>query len=99
MIKLPHEKLFYVYLSIVVILVISLIYHYVTYKKLSIPYADCEETDWYAKNYGKYLNSSHLGLVRGIIFGILLDRSMGVAVRNGAINGIINPLITAVGLN
>ncbi|MGL5935646.1 MAG: hypothetical protein ACRCZI_08475 [Cetobacterium sp.] len=98
MFALPHDKLFYVYISIVVILVLSLIYHFFIYRKLSIPYATCEETDAYAKKFGKYLNSSHLGLIRGIVFGILLDQSAQVAVRNGAINGIVNPLITAVGL-
>jgi hypothetical protein len=70
-------------------------YHYNTYHKLPLDEDDEEEEQ---KRYAKYINSAHLGMIKGFIFGAVLDHSVGVAIRNGAIYGLVTPIITSFGM-
>ena len=99
---LSHEQFQLIYMIIVIILTISVINSYITHETLLIPKNDNNDTDDFSEKpteveYKKYINSAHTGLIRGIIFGLLMDRNLEVAIKNGAIYGIVNPIIVYIG--
>lgn len=56
----------------------------------------CEEC--YKNEYSEYLKSSHSGMIRGIISGCLLGGfSLAPAIHQGAMFGILNPLMIHMG--
>ncbi len=72
-------------LAVFVFLVISLIYEYSC--------ADC-----YKKKNSKYLKASHSGLIRGVITGCILGNfGMITAINQGAVFGILNPIMIHLG--
>ena len=86
---LPHKQLHFVYLIICIILLISTIFHCYIHHKTTLP--DKKITD--EKDYKFYINKAQDGMIRGILFGMVLDGGVSTAIRNGAIYGIFNPLI------
>jgi len=91
----PHEQLHLVYTIICIILLLSFIFHYCIYKQLRIPYDKLSDK----KDYAFYMNKAHEGMIRGVIFAIILDGSLIATLRNGAIYGTINPLISYIGIS
>jgi hypothetical protein len=70
---------------IFIVLIISLIYE--------LSCSNC-----YRKKHSKYLKSCHSGLIRGIITGCLLGNfGMASAVQQGAIFGVLNPVMIHMG--
>jgi Ca2+/Na+ antiporter len=94
-------NLFNVYLVVVILLVISLIYHTFIYEE------ECEEIEKDTqkitkkakeKKYIDYVNMAHTGLIRGFIFGIILsDDGVETGIKNAAIYGLANPLFLHFG--
>lgn len=71
--------------SIFIVLILSLIYEY--------SFEDC-----YKKKHSKYLKACHSGLIRGVITGCVLG-NFGVisAVHQGAVFGVLNPIMMHMG--
>jgi galactitol-specific phosphotransferase system IIC component len=80
------------FVVIFVILLVSLLYHYLFVGKY-----DCasEPTE---KKYGDYIKTSHSGWIRGFIIGLLLGASpFEAAIKNAAIFGMVNPIAMYLG--
>lgn len=81
----------YAYMIIFIILCISMWYH-------TFIYDDCDVNPTKEKKYIDYINTSHSGLMRGLVFGIILgDTGIQTGIKNAAIYGIINPLFLYYG--
>ncbi len=72
-------------LAIFIVLIMSLIYEY-----------SCD--DCYKKKNSKYLKASHSGLIRGVISGCILGNfGIASAINQGAVFGILNPIMIHMG--
>jgi len=45
------------------------------------------------------MNKARDGVIRGILFGIILNGELTTAIRNGAIYGTLNPLLSFMGMS
>ncbi len=72
-------------LAVFILLLLSLIYEY-----------SCD--DCYKKKNSKYLKACHSGLIRGVITGCILG-NFGIisAINQGAVFGILNPIMLHMG--
>lgn len=92
-------EVFTLYTAIVIILILSLFYHTYFYADdpLPIPYDD-EKPIKKENTYRDYIATAHSGLLRGMVFGIILgDLGLVSGIRNAAIYGTINPLFLYMG--
>ena len=92
---IPHEQLHLVYIIICVLLLISSIYHIQLYQRLP---SSCDKLSD-KKDYDFYMNKARDGVIRGILFGIILNGELTTAIRNGAIYGTLNPLLSFMGMS
>lgn len=89
-------KIHLIYIILFILLLISYLHHLITHKELPLPKAPNKKPK--PKTYNEYINVSHAGLIRGIIFGLLLGAN-GIenAIQNAAIYGTMNPFIMYLG--
>lgn len=84
--------LFYAYVIILIIIMVSMWYHNFVYKDTCVKQTEKE------KNYMDYINTAHSGMVRGLVFGIILgDAGLYTGIKNAAIYGVVNPLFLYFG--
>lgn len=92
-------EMFTIYTFIVVALIISLIYYiyedfYLTYDIETNTARDKAQK----KTTREYIDIAHSGLIRGLIFGIIMgDLGLMTGIRNAAIYSTLNPAITYIG--
>jgi hypothetical protein len=91
---LPHKQLHFVYTIICVLLLISTIFHCYIHHQIHIPDEKINDK----KDYKFYINKAQDGMIKGVLFGMILDGGIITAIRNGAIYGIFNPLISYIGI-
>lgn len=89
-------EVFTLYIGIVIILVLSLLYHtYVVDAPVQLAEVKALIK---GKTYRDYIDTAHSGLIRGLVFGIILgDLGIVSGIRNAAIYGTINPLFLYMG--
>lgn len=90
-----HKQFHFIYVLICVILLISTLSHFYEYNNIHIPNDKINGE----KNYKFYINKAQEGMLKGILFGMLLDGGITTAIRNGAIYGTMNPLISYLGIS
>ena len=80
------------YTVIFILILITIIYHYLFNKKY-----DCS-SEPIERKYGDYIKTAHSGWIRGIIIGLLLGTlPLEAAVQNAAIFGVVNPMVMYLG--
>lgn len=94
-----HKQFHFIYLLICVILLISIISQYYLYNIIYNPNDKTDDKPNEKKNYSFYLNKAQDGMLKGILFAMLLDGKVSTAIRNGAVYGTINPIISYLGIN
>lgn len=92
----PNSKLYNFYLVIVILVILSLIYHTYLHGQIQIPE---DEKKCKTRTYIDYINKMHSGMLRGVIFGLILNGSIVTAIQNGAVYGTVTPLIMYLGMD
>jgi len=91
---LAHKRFHFIYCIVVILLIISLVYHYTIYGTIPLPYNKIAGE----KNYAFYVNKAHDGMIKGVFFALILDGRLSTAIRNGAIYGTLNPFLAYIGI-
>jgi uncharacterized membrane protein YbjE (DUF340 family) len=91
-------EIFHVYIIVFIILSISLLYHVFIYDHEHPNNVKHAAEKQKKKTYMDYINTAHAGLIRGLIFGIILgDMGVYTGIKNAAIYGMVNPLFLSIG--
>ena len=92
------DKLRLEFLAIFIVLLLSVLWHLITHKTTAIKGVYAEKKDDSEKNLDEYISSAHSGIIRGAISGIILgDLGITSALHQGAVSGVLNPLMLYFG--
>lgn len=81
----------YIHTIIFIIGIITLLYHKCFDREI---YNDLKAGGQKEKKYVDYINTSHSGMIRGLLLGAILgDAGIYSGIRNGAVFSVINPLM------
>jgi di/tricarboxylate transporter len=83
------------YLVIFILVILSLIYYIFIYEEPA--YHKDEESKKWHETFQEYMSSSHNGLIRGIITGLILGDGLSSCIKSGATASLVNPLMTRLG--